>query len=371
MASNKENKKIAEEIAETALELAEEGLQEEFKSEETLINEIKILYKQIVDSQEEIKKNKEAFYFKYKNMFNLDKELDEYKNFKKNILDLQKADWYNEIMEKFLKFQNLANQLLEQKIQMIFIDVNSKGKTTIYKIDNTLEHLSYDSTTNKGRYSVKRKVLKNATIIEKNSKYQDALDSTFKEVYRRFNIGKKHKNDFLKKEKNKDKKNKKGLGSSYILWKTSNDTWDGAYLNNIGSLGEAYFAFFINNFQIRGNIEKRVETFIIHKNYGAIKADSASGFLKGDIIKNNINYGIKMLNASALGFEEVLKRLQNTNLLNKNSNESFKKVFKKLKLDLNKKSSQNMVKYLNGKLDSIENNVLEDIKKAIENKKLK
>lgn len=370
MAGDNKNKKIAEEIKDTALELGGEGLQEELKSEEALINEIKTLYKQIMESRDEIERHKGIFYSKYGKMFNLDKETEEYIEFRKNILNPQKEDWYNKIMGDFLKFQNLANELLGQKVQMIFIDVDTEGNTKIYEIDNTLEHLTFDPYTEngKGRYSTKGKILKDATmVVKKKSQQQNALDVTFKEVYRRFNIAKKHKNDFLKKQKEKKGiEDNKGYGYSYILWKTSENTWDGAYLNNIGSLGEAYYAFFINNFLIRGNIEKRVETFMMHKKYGAVKADSESGFLKGDIVKGNIQYGVKMLNATALGFENVLKKLENTNLLNKNG-DNFKKVFKNLKTNLKKDKSDNMVKYLEGKLDSIEETVLKKIKENIEN----
>ena len=370
MARDNKNKKIAEEIADSALELAEEGLKEELKSEEALINEIKTLYEQIIESRDEIERSKSIFNSNYEKLLNLDKETKEYDYFRKNILYPQKEEWYNKIMEDFLKFQNLTNELLGQKVQMIFIDVNGEGNTKIYEIDNTLEHLTFDPSSESGigRYITKGKILKDAIMVtKKNNQLQNALDTTFKEVYRRFNIAKKHKNDFLKEEKRKkDIKDNKGYGYSYVLWKTPENTWDGAYLNNIGSLGEAYYAFFINNFLIRGNIEKRVATFITHEKYGAIRADSESGFLKGDVVKGNIQYGVKMLSATALGFEKVLKNLKNTNLLNKNG-DKFKKVFKNLKNNLKKDKSDNMVKYLEGKLDSIEEEVLKKIKEDIEN----
>jgi hypothetical protein len=95
-------------------------------------------------------------------------------------------------------------------------------------------------------------------------------------------------------------------GAAYILWRYRGE-WDGAWISGSGPLGEAYVAFFLNNYKFNSAIEASVRTFMTNKRYGAINADSASGFLKGDVVKGAAQFGVKTLGAQTMSYLEVIE----------------------------------------------------------------
>ena len=150
-------------------------------------------------------------------------------------------------------------------------------------------------------------------------------------------------------------------GAAYILWKEGSN-WDGRWISGAGPLGEAYVAFFINEFVFPKQIEKAVKTYIINEKMGVAAVDNASGLLKGDVEKGVLQLGVKARGAQALGYTEIIKYAEE--LLKETNVETYLQGLKE-KLD---KGTPNAVKELtefqwneiegpNGLLTTLENRV--------------
>lgn len=253
-------------------------------------------------------------------------------NFSKKYIK-EKAE-YQQLMTHVFNFQNLANEFLGQKIVMTFVAISpSSGKVTLYNMDNSIEDLTLDKAAQSrgghitGRISSLSKI-KNASKDIINTGYNESdknrLDQTFQEVWQRYRIS----------------KNKLKLGgAAYILWYLG--TWDGVWISGAGPLGEAYVAFFINNYLFSNKIEPNVRDFMLNPQYGSIKADNASGFLKGDIVKDAAQFGVKIKGAQPMSYIDVIKYAQE--LLDASDVETY---LRGLQTKLEGEGEQNMVKPL-------------------------
>lgn len=253
-------------------------------------------------------------------------------NFSKKYIK-EKAE-YQQLMTHVFNFQNLANEFLGQKIVMTFVAISpSSGKVTLYNINNSIEDLTLDKAAQSrgghitGRINSLSKI-KNASKDIINTGYNESdknkLDQTFQEVWQRYRIS----------------KNKLKLGgAAYILWYLG--TWDGVWISGAGPLGEAYVAFFINNYLFSNKIEPNVRDFMLNPQYGSIKADNASGFLKGDIVKDAAQFGVKIKGAQPMSYMEVIKYAQE--LLEASDVETY---LRGLQTKLESEGEQNMVKPL-------------------------
>lgn len=259
---------------------------------------------------------------------------------------------FKNLMTAVFDFQNKANTLLGQTIQMRFVYINRKKEVEIYSIENSINDLTIDKTASSrggnitGKYKIGL-VRKEGPLITDKSK-AIGLDSTFKEVYTRFKIS---------KQKQKFKKS----GPAYILWEEHLKKMDGVWISGAGPLAEAYFNFFIHNYRFNNYIEKAIKDFMLNKKYGAILADSTSGFLQGDVRgKDGKEYGIKTQNAQPLGYSDIIKYAQE--VLN---TADVKKYLEELQLKLEQKGSQNMVKHLNNNLNEVSEELLDAIQNRI------
>lgn len=253
-------------------------------------------------------------------------------NFSKKYIK-EKAE-YQQLMTHVFNFQNLANEFLGQKIVMTFVAISpSSGKVTLYNMDNSIENLTLDKAAQSrgghitGRISSLSKI-KNASKDIVNTGYNESdknkLDQTFQEVWQRYRIS----------------KNKLKLGgAAYILWYLG--TWDGVWISGAGPLGEAYVAFFVNNYLFSNKIEPNVRDFMLNPQYGSIKADNASGFLKGDIVKDAAQFGVKIKGAQPMSYMDVIKYAQE--LLKASDVETY---LRGLQAKLESEGEQNMVKPL-------------------------
>lgn len=253
-------------------------------------------------------------------------------NFSKKYIK-EKAE-YQQLMIHVFNFQNLANEFLGQKIVMTFVAISpSSGKVTLYNMDNSIEDLTLDKAAQSrggyitGRISSLSKI-KNASKDIVNTEYNESdknrLDQTFQEVWQRYRIS----------------KNKLKLGgAAYIIWYLG--TWDGVWISGAGPLGEAYVAFFVNNYLFSNKIEPNVRDFMLNSQYGSIKADNASGFLKGDIVKGAAQFGVKIKGAQPMSYMDVIKYAQE--LLKASDVETY---LKELQIKLESEGEQNMVKPL-------------------------
>ena len=250
----------------------------------------------------------------------------------------QKEDFKN-LMEKVFAFQNVANAFLGQKVQMTFIAITPQGEAKIFAVDNTIEHMKIGQASSKkggaiiGKYNLTKKEQATAQQII-NSRYEQngkiTLDNTFKEVYRRYVISKNR----LKLQ-----------GAAYILWKEHRN-WDGAWIASAGPLGEGYMAFFVNEYIFSGMMESDIRDFMLNKDYGAIKADNASGFLQGDISKNGMEFGVKMKGASTLSYISIIEYAQALLQVS-----DIKQFLLDVKKELTDKASNNLVKEMKNALD--------------------
>ena len=346
-----------EKISESALDIGNQEVMSEFAnfvrptSEQVraaamnLVNEAKTL------------KTKNGSVLEQMNSLNYDSEYDVL-NFSKKFVKSQKD--YLDLMEKVYDFQNVINEFLGQKVLMTYVAISpTTGKVNLYGFEADISHIRPEEAAKSksknddpnivGRYS-QQGVIKRNSVELINTKYAEngkkTLDDTFQETWQRFRISRA--------------KHKMG-GAAYILWKEGSN-WDGRWISGAGPLGEAYVAFFINEFVFPKQIEKAVKTYIINEKMGVAAVDNASGLLKGDVEKGVLQLGVKARGAQALGYTEIIKYAEE--LLKETNVETYLQGLKE-KLD---KGTPNAVKELtefqwneiegpNGLLTTLENRV--------------
>lgn len=219
-------------------------------------------------------------------------ELTDLKNFQSKMV--QNEEDYKELMIRILDLQNKANGFLGTLVRVAFVSISSSGKVQVYEVKNTIEHWGVNKTSSArgGALSGRIKAGVAKAHGEKMMKTLSRLDATFKEVYARSIISKK------KIQMN---------GAFYIFWKPGN-RWERYKVTSKGTLGESYFAFFINEFDnFDSFIEMAVNTFMTEPGMGVMFVDNASGFLRGDVSKNGVEYAVKATGASAMGYVEIVK----------------------------------------------------------------
>lgn len=254
--------------------------------------------------------------------------------FSKRLVDTKEK--FKTLMDKVFTFQNLSNAYLGQTVVMTFVSIGKNGQVELYKVENDIEHLAIDRASKShggafsGRYKYTKSNLRDMYQIANSQYDKSSLDTTFSEVYRRYNISKARL---------------KLGGAAYILW--NDNGWDGAWISGAGPLGEGYLNFFINEYLFSGMVESDVRDFMLNTEYGAANADNASGFLQGDVSRNGIEFGVKMKGASAFSYMEVIeyaKQIQDA--------ANVEAFLRNLKKELNAKKASNLVKPLNRELTS-------------------
>lgn len=243
-------------------------------------------------------------------------------NFSKKFITSQQD--YLDIMEKVYDFQNIINEFLGQKVLMTYVAISpTTGKVNLYGFEADISHIRPEEAAKSksknddpnivGRYS-QQGVIKRNSVELINTRYAEkgkkTLDDTFQETWQRFRISKA--------------KYKMG-GAGYILWKEKNG-WDGRKVSGAGPLGEAYVAFFINEYIFPKQIEKAVKTFILDDKMGVAAVDNASGLLKGDVSKGIYQLGVKAKGAQALGYTEIIRYAEE--MLKDNHTERYLKDLK-------------------------------------------
>ena len=215
-------------------------------------------------------------------------------NFKSSIVSNQT---YFSLMEKVIQLQDDVNLLLGQTIKMIYIYHDQDTKSLkIYQFDNSINEWGSSGKIKKLDVLLKQNFQE---MTDDNIKRKENLDWAYTTTYNRYVLA----SGFRKI---------KGA-SAFMLWRISNQ-WIGYLVPNTGPLKESYFNFFINDYDFeqerKDNVERvnevAINTFMLHKDYGTIKADTASGFLQGDVNKNKIQYAVKSEGASAMGYAKII-----------------------------------------------------------------
>lgn len=199
----------------------------------------------------------------------------------------------------FFDFQNLFNEFFKQRIQMIYVVEGANGRELVL-VDNDMSDIVRNQW---GGLSYQVNQIERVLRWSKDEYDPSSLDNTANEVFRRWDIAmERHsKTSWLP-----------------ILWKFGK-TWSGAFVNNKGSLNEAYANFYINQFYFKFGMEKNVSIYVTDQQYGVAAVDNTGGFVIGDVTytnnnntseyQNTIQFAIKGKNAGPMGMAAVYKSI--------------------------------------------------------------
>lgn len=239
---------------------------------------------------------------------------------------LTKKDCLKQMIEASLKFQNQLNQLLDQKVQLVYVYQDENNNPTLFTINEQelIQGLTYEQNKGKivGRFrenAIFNQYLKNLTQYDLYEKFNlDYFNFTYKQVIWRFNYGKKKKSDL-------------------IMWLNpmfgnSKTKWLKAAVNKQGDIKQAYASVILdrkinskklfNDSKLDNNIHSFMEE--------VAKVDNQSGLLKGDVTVGKIEYAIKGISAQTLGMQQIIdlaKKIANIEKYTKQNLEEQKKAF--------------------------------------------
>lgn len=244
---------------------------------------------------------------------------------------MTKKDHWREMVTASLKFQNQINELLNQKVELVYVYQDEKNNPVLYTLDQSLLSSALYYQNNKGKIAGRFKQNRNnfLSYLTNLTKYQlyenfnlDYFNYTYKQVIWRFNYG---------HQKNTD----------LIMWLNPSYTglngkvkWLKASVNKRGDIKEAYASVIldrqINSIKLFNDekLDNNVHSFMEQ----VAKVDNESGLLKGDVTVGQIEYAIKGASASTLGLKQIIEVAQTilnkTNYLKsdlKNQKEEFHK----------------------------------------------
>lgn len=244
---------------------------------------------------------------------------------------MTRKDHYREMITAALKFQNQLNELLDQKVELVYVYQDQDNNPVLYTIDQKSLSAALYYQSNKGKIAGRFRQNQNnfLSYLTNLTKYQlyegfnlDYFNYTYKQVIWRFNYGHKKKSDL-------------------IMWLNPNfgfhgTKWLKAMVNKQGDIKEAYASVIldrqINSIKIFNDekLDNNVHEFMEQ----VAKVDSESGLLKGDVTVGQIEYAIKGVAASTLGIQQIIQVAQS--ILNKTN--YIKQDLQKQKEDFHKKA---------------------------------
>ena len=293
------------EIAQKAMKIGKQELENKVKQE---LKSSKVNTKTVIQALNDF----ELLYKQYRALLSEKRRLKRINPKSDNLSSIRETvkKFQLETYEKFFKFQNLFNEYFQQKIQMLYVYRNESGEFNLGLLENDLSHVimnKYGSL----EYNVDQ--IQNIMKLEIAEYDSTSLNETANEIYRRWDIAKSiyRKPVWLP-----------------ILWKI-NGEWNGRRVNNKGTIAEAYANFYIHQIILEGNIENRVQTYVIDKEYGMLSVDNTLGFVIGDINTGQVQYAVKSQRAGLMGMYKVYKYIQDIkDLLNNGlEEEALKKLF--------------------------------------------
>lgn len=199
-----------------------------------------------------------------------------------------------ELYDAAFNFQHKLNEILGQKVQMIFVWRDRYGHVETYEVDekdiikfdyNKLHQLT-------GRFgNISKDLRKSLTPLEKQLAQTDqieqwiaGLQSAYNETSWRYEYG------------------TKGL----VLFKDESQNWVPFFVSAQGDINEGYAAALVSDMSNPANwgsnIEWQVATFLME---WVANVDNQSGLLRGDITVGNIEYAVKSAGASTLGLTQL------------------------------------------------------------------
>lgn len=218
-----------------------------------------------------------------------------------------KRDYYREMITAALKFQTQLNELLDQKVELVYVYQDENNNPVMYTIDEESLSAALYYQSNKGKISGRFRQNQNnfLSYLTNLTKYQlceefnlQYFNYTYKQVIWRFNYGHKKKSDL-------------------IMWLNPNfgthgTKWLKAMVNKQGDIKEAYASVIldrqINSVKLFNDekLDNNVHQFMLE----IAKVDSESGLLKGDVTVGQTEYAIKGVAASTLGLQQIIQVAQ-------------------------------------------------------------
>lgn len=196
------------------------------------------------------------------------------------------------LYQESFRFQNILNEFLGQKIVMTFV-YNGKEGPELYEMTSD-KVLKFDySKTNQlvARYRINKEELQSVgrnMEMDNELKFSlPGLKTTYKEVMRRYDIGRARK-------------------TNMVMWEVD-DYWEKMKVSSGGDINEAYAKFILENQESPSftlEMEQNIGDYMLQ---GVVLVDNVSGLLQGDVTIGNIEYGIKSAGASTLSLKQILK----------------------------------------------------------------
>ena len=215
---------------------------------------------------------------------------------------MTKKDFYKEMVTAALKFQNQLNELLNQKVELIYIYQDENNNPVLYTLDEAslTSALIYQRSKDRisGRFKETKNFMEHLNNLTKYELYEkfniEYFNYTYKQVIWRFNYGRQK-------------------GTGLIMWLNPNfgnnkTKWLKARVGQQGDIKEAYASVIldrgINSIKLFNDdrLDNNVHSFMEQ----IAKVDNESGLLKGDITVDQIEYAIKGSSASTLGLKQIV-----------------------------------------------------------------
>lgn len=247
------------------------------------------------------------------------------------------------LYEQSMKFQQILNNFLGQKVTMVFVFENIDGEPELYEITSE-DVLKYDyssSNTLVARYRSDSDALNHAMKrLQLTSNWNFNLSNlkiTYKEVIYRYRCSRQ-------------------VNKRIVLWQNPYDEWHAMKVSAEGDINQAYASIVILNRKepnFNNDLEINIEQFLNE----VAQVDNISGLLQGDITNGNIEYGIKSAGASTLSLKQIIKiayQIINDQNFNQQKLEKIKSDFAAKGRTRNKEQK------------SIEKAILDSIRKAID-----
>lgn len=220
---------------------------------------------------------------------------------------MTKKDFYREMITAALKFQTQLNELLNQKVELVYVYQDEKNNPVLYTIDQKSLSAALDYQKNKGKISGRFRqdhnnflsYLNNLTKYELFENFNiEYFNYTYKEVIWRFNYGHKKNTDLIM-----------WLNPEHGYHQTK---WLKAMVNKQGDIKEAYASVVLDRSinSIKTFNDEKLDNNVHSFMQEVAKVDSESGLLKGDVTVGQIEYAIKGVSASTLGLQQIIKVAQ-------------------------------------------------------------
>lgn len=289
-------------IAEEADEIAQQEIEQALKNEiQISLQGLKIAamnYCQIMEREQEWLQNFTTLLQKQqqiRHQLQNYNELQEYQKNRQNIGIMLKSENPAKIVQSSLQFQQLLNNFLGQKTEIVYVYKNSKNQPQAFLLKGS-DYLKYGyNRFNElsARFQLSKKKLSSiGEVLKLNAETnysEKGLNATYTEVMNRYENNRKKKYGY------------------YVHWRTNAGKYTAMSVSSRGDINEAYAGFIILNKKFpgfnHGDIEININDFMIE---GVSKVDNLSGLLKGDITQGNIEYGIKSAGASILSIAQIL-----------------------------------------------------------------